>query len=106
MVQIIDSVSTWPVSVTNATSSRSVSEMSLDRWTLRVSDVWVVESPPEFKGHPTTPTCTHQLPLQWTRLRQGEGVVCLGVKGRVRHTQCRASAVRMKKCLKTCGELE
>ena len=71
-----------------------------------VSDVWVVESPPEFKGHPTTPTCTHQLPLQWTRLRQGEGVVCLGVKGRVRHTQCRASAVRMKKCLKTCGELE
>ena len=71
-----------------------------------VSDVWVVESPPEFKGHPTTPTCTHQLPLQWTRLRQGEGMACLAVKGRVRHTQCCTSAVRMEEYLKTCRELE
>lgn len=68
-----------------------------------VSDVRVVEPPPQLKGHSATPTCTHQFPLQWASLGEEEGVACLVVEGRVGHAQSCASAVGVEEYLRIWG---
>ena len=62
-----------------------------------ISDVGVIESPPQFKGHTTIGgTRPHDGSLDEVRGREGERVVGLVCKGGVGDTECHVCAERLE----------
>ena len=62
-----------------------------------ISDVWIVESSPEFKGHSTARVAgSHDGSLDEMGEGEREGVSGLMVEGGVGDTECHVCAVRLE----------